>query len=105
MTALDVDPTHVVHRLSPREIEVLELIAGGWSNRGIAAVLFCSGKTVERHVTSIFSKLEIPEDTHTNRRVAAAMLWTTGRERASDGGVVLSPTTGGGPADGGRSTA
>lgn len=61
--------------LSAREQEVLDLIARGWSNQGIADGLFCSAKTVERHVTSIMQKLAIPYHPSTNRRVAAALWW------------------------------
>jgi non-specific serine/threonine protein kinase len=48
------------HGLTPREIEVLRLIAAGRSNREIAATLFISVPTVKRHVTTILSKLDLP---------------------------------------------
>src|SRR5262249_25143643 len=52
--------------LSPRECEVLELMAEGRSNHAIAAKLVVSERAVEKHVTSIFSKLDLPpaEDDH-----------------------------------------
>lgn len=45
--------------LTPREVEVLELVATGKTNRAIAEELFISEKTVARHVSNIFNKLEI----------------------------------------------
>jgi DNA-binding CsgD family transcriptional regulator len=47
------------HGLSPRELEVLALVAGGRSNRDIAGTLFLSEKTVARHVSNIFTKLGV----------------------------------------------
>ena len=61
--------------LSGREQEVLALMASGASNRAIAASLFCSDKTVESHVRSIFQKLELSENPDGNRRVAAVIRW------------------------------
>ncbi|MDQ3548413.1 MAG: AAA family ATPase [Chloroflexota bacterium] len=43
--------------LSPREIEVLRLVAGGRSNREIAETLFLSARTVERHITNLYAKI------------------------------------------------
>jgi DNA-binding NarL/FixJ family response regulator len=45
--------------LSPREVQVLRLIATGKTNRAIAAELFISERTVERHVSNIFVKLDL----------------------------------------------
>jgi DNA-binding NarL/FixJ family response regulator len=45
--------------LSPREIEVLRLIATGATNRAIAAQLVLSERTVDRHVSNIFTKLGV----------------------------------------------
>jgi DNA-binding NarL/FixJ family response regulator len=59
--------------LTPREREVLSLIAQGRSNAAIASTLFISPKVVEKHVASIFAKLGLaPSDTD-NRRVIAAI--------------------------------
>jgi DNA-binding NarL/FixJ family response regulator/class 3 adenylate cyclase len=65
----------VIERLSAREREVLALMAEGRSNRAIAAELICSDKTVESHVRSIFTKLDLPEDPDEHRRVAAVVRW------------------------------
>jgi ATP/maltotriose-dependent transcriptional regulator MalT len=48
------------HGLTPRELQVLRLVATGKTNKAIAAELFVSGKTVDRHVSNIFNKLDVP---------------------------------------------
>jgi len=48
------------HGLTPRELQVLRLIATGKTNKGIADELFLSGRTVDRHVSNIFTKLNLP---------------------------------------------
>lgn len=70
--------------LSARECEVLDLVASGWSNQGIADALFCSTKTVEHHITAIHRKLGISDHPGTNRRVAAVLLWTGAARSARD---------------------
>jgi DNA-binding CsgD family transcriptional regulator len=57
--APDASAGAVAHPLSTRELEVLRLVAAGKSNRAIAAELFISERTVERHVSNIFSKLNV----------------------------------------------
>ena len=59
--------------LSPRENEVLDLMAQGLSNRAISEQLHLSIKTVEPVVSSIFTKLRLPADSDTNRRVLAVL--------------------------------
>ncbi|HTX28178.1 MAG TPA: response regulator transcription factor [Streptosporangiaceae bacterium] len=60
--------------LTPRERQVLALMAEGRSNSGIAAGLVVSAGAVEKHVASIFSKLGLPpDDSDTNRRVLAVL--------------------------------
>ncbi len=54
-------PEEAFPELSPREMEVLELIAQGDKNTEIAEKLVISGKTVRNHITSIFSKLQVAD--------------------------------------------
>jgi DNA-binding NarL/FixJ family response regulator len=59
--------------LSPREREVLELMAAGRSNQAIGKLLFISARAVEKHVTSIFIKLGLPAAPEDHRRVLAVL--------------------------------
>jgi len=59
--------------LSPREREVLELMAEGRTNQAIGQRLFISPRAVEKHVTSIFSKLRLPAAPEDHRRVLAVL--------------------------------
>ena len=59
--------------LTPREREVLALVAQGKTDRGIAIELVVTRKTVEAHVRSILAKLDLPEDVTENRRVHAVL--------------------------------
>jgi len=59
--------------LSPRENEVLDLMARGLSNQAISDRLHLSIKTVEPIVSSIFTKLDLPADSASNRRVLAVL--------------------------------
>jgi DNA-binding NarL/FixJ family response regulator len=61
--------------LTPREREVLELMAQGLSNRGICEKLFVSPKTVETHVNSIFGKLGLMPAQDEHRRVLAVLTY------------------------------
>ena len=60
--------------LTPREREVLELMAEGRSNQAIADRMFVTLRAVEKHVTSIFSKLGLPASTDDHRRVLAVLV-------------------------------
>ena len=62
-----------VSRLTPRESEVLGLMAQGRSNGAIAEALFLSYGAVEKHVTSIFGKLDLAPDAGDHRRVLAVL--------------------------------
>lgn len=64
---------HPVERLSPRELEVMSLIAEGRSNAAIAARLFVTEKAVGKHVANIFAKLDLPQASDDNRRVLAVL--------------------------------
>jgi DNA-binding NarL/FixJ family response regulator len=59
--------------LTPREREVLELMAEGRSNQAISERLFITLRAVEKHVTSIFSKLGLPAAAQDHRRVLAVL--------------------------------
>jgi DNA-binding NarL/FixJ family response regulator len=64
-----------VDRLTPREREVLALMAEGRSNAAIAAALFVTEKAVAKHTNSIFTKLDLPPAADDNRRVLAVLAW------------------------------
>ena len=61
--------------LTPREREVLELMAEGRSNQAICERLFVTQRAVEKHVTSIFVKLRLPADAGDHRRVLAVLAY------------------------------
>jgi DNA-binding NarL/FixJ family response regulator len=61
--------------LTPREREVLELMAEGRSNQAISERLFITERAVEKHVTSIFGKLRLPADAADHRRVLAVLAY------------------------------
>jgi serine/threonine-protein kinase PknK len=65
--------------LSPREREVLALMAEGGSNAGIARRIFVSEGTVEKHVRSILTKLNLPESETDHRRVLAVLKFLESR--------------------------
>jgi DNA-binding NarL/FixJ family response regulator len=76
------DGTHrddLLDHLSARELEVLALMAEGRSNRAIGEQLTVELKTVETHVSRVFTKLGLNEDRHENRRVLAVLTYF-GRE-------------------------
>jgi DNA-binding NarL/FixJ family response regulator len=66
----EADP---VEELSPRERDVLELMAQGRSNHGIAEALVVTESAVEKHVTAIFEKLDLERDFEPHRRVLAVL--------------------------------
>jgi DNA-binding NarL/FixJ family response regulator len=61
--------------LTPREREVLELMAGGRSNAGIAEQLVITQRAVEKHISNIFWKLDLPATDQDHRRVLAVLAW------------------------------
>jgi DNA-binding NarL/FixJ family response regulator len=62
-------------RLTPREREVLELMAAGTSNQGIADRLVITLRAVEKYVSSVFGKLDLPATGSESRRVLAVLLF------------------------------
>ena len=69
--------------LSPREQELLALVAEGWSNGAIAERLVITKRAVERHVTSIFLKLDLGDAEDVSRRVKATLLYLAGQVEPS----------------------
>jgi DNA-binding NarL/FixJ family response regulator len=61
--------------LTPRELEVLSLMAEGRSNRGIAERLVVTERAVEKHVSNIFWKLDLPASDSDHRRVLSVLAW------------------------------
>jgi DNA-binding NarL/FixJ family response regulator len=66
-------PDDPLNELTPREREVLELMAGGSSNQGIADKLVITIRAVEKYVSSIFTKLGLPSTGTESRRVLAVL--------------------------------
>ncbi len=64
-----------LERLTPREREVLEQMAQGRNNAGIAQVLFLSERAIEKHINSLFSKLGLSGERDVHRRVKAVLLF------------------------------
>lgn len=64
-----------VSGLSPRELEVLALIAEGHSNSAMAAQLYLSEASIAKNIGNIFTKLDIAQSSDTNRRVLAVLAY------------------------------
>ncbi|HKG44466.1 MAG TPA: response regulator transcription factor [Gaiellaceae bacterium] len=77
-------PDPGIASLTPRELEILGLIAEGHSNARIAEKLFVTKRAVERHINSIFLKLGLRDGAHVSRRVKATLLylWRGGEPEA-----------------------
>ncbi|WP_088315873.1 response regulator transcription factor [Kineosporia sp. R_H_3] len=71
-----------LERLTPRETEVLGLMAEGRSNTAIAQALVVTEGAVEKHVSSIFAKLDLPPTEHDHRRVLAVLRWLEHEEES-----------------------
>jgi DNA-binding NarL/FixJ family response regulator len=61
--------------LTPRELEVVGLVAEGLSNASIAGAMFLTKRAVEKHINAIFAKLNLPSDSVRSRRVAITLLY------------------------------
>ena len=61
--------------LTPREREVIALVAEGRSNKGIGQRLFITERAVQKHVTSIFMKLDLPQSDDDHRRILAVLAY------------------------------
>ena len=71
-------PSSPLDDLTPREHDVLALMAEGLTDRGIGAHLFVTPKTVETHIHHIFAKLGLPETAADNKRVHAVLAFLRG---------------------------
>ncbi|ADU11281.1 two component transcriptional regulator, LuxR family [Micromonospora sp. L5] len=72
-------PDTALAELSPREHEVLALMAEGLGNGAIAERLFVTDGAVHKHIRSIFAKLSLPPDDRAGRRVTAVLRYLDGR--------------------------
>lgn len=72
--------------LTPREREVLDLVAQGKSNAGVAAALTLTERAVEKHINALFAKLGLGVTPDVNRRVAAVLLRLSAQGQAISGG-------------------
>jgi DNA-binding NarL/FixJ family response regulator len=72
----------ILSRLTPREREVLSELATGFSNRTVAQRLVLSQRAVEKHINSIFAKLELTPDDSVDRRVKAVLMFLDDRGSA-----------------------
>lgn len=70
----DTGPTTGLSRLTAGERQVLRVLAEGASNQAIADRLGISGRAVEKRISQVYEKLDLPNDPELHRRVAAAML-------------------------------
>jgi DNA-binding NarL/FixJ family response regulator len=70
--------------LTPRELEILSEVATGKSNAAIARSLVITKRSVEHHIGSIFSKLDLPDESEVSRRVTATLVFLSERADASE---------------------
>ncbi len=75
INARGADDGSILDRLTEREHEVLTEMAKGGNNSAIGEALFISARSVEKHIGSIFTKLDLSESDDTNRRVRAVLLY------------------------------
>jgi DNA-binding NarL/FixJ family response regulator len=77
--------------LTPRELEVLALMAQGKSNPAIAEALSLTKRAIEKHVNAIYSKLDLPEETAVSRRVFATLMYLSNWQSATTQPSFLAP--------------
>ena len=65
----------LLDRLTPRELEVLAMVARGMTNASIAESLVLSERSTEKHINSILAKLDLPANSPVHRRVAATLVF------------------------------
>lgn len=75
VTARRAAATSPIAQLTPREREVLALVAQGRNNAGIAVALSLTDRAVEKHINAIFSKLGVAEEPDVHRRVKAVLVY------------------------------
>jgi DNA-binding NarL/FixJ family response regulator len=75
--------TSRLRELTPRELETLSLVAEGRSNAAIAEALVLTKRAVEKHVNSIFAKLDLGDPEHVSRRVTATLVYLDSRAGVS----------------------
>ncbi|MGX9228110.1 response regulator transcription factor [Streptomyces albus] len=85
------DPPHGLAALSPREMDVLSLMAQGRTNSAIAERLVVSQGTVEKRVAAVFDKLDIPGSPSDNRRVLAVLRYLAERRQPAEEPVAIQP--------------
>jgi DNA-binding NarL/FixJ family response regulator len=78
--AADASP---LRRLTAREHEILAELAAGKSNAAIGRSLVITRRAVEHHITAIFAKLGLPDETEVSRRVRAALLYLADQDGAA----------------------
>jgi DNA-binding NarL/FixJ family response regulator len=61
--------------LTPREMEILSEMAQGKSNAAIAAAVYLSDRSVEKHINAVFTKLDLVDEPEVNRRVKAVVVF------------------------------
>jgi DNA-binding NarL/FixJ family response regulator len=69
------DKPSILERLTEREKEVLSAMAEGGNNAAIGDALFISPRSVEKHINSIFTKLDLSQTDDIHRRVRAVLLY------------------------------
>ncbi|MGB5757879.1 MAG: response regulator transcription factor [Acidimicrobiales bacterium] len=79
-------PDSPLGRLTPRELEVLEEIAQGKNNAAVAGALGLSERAVEKHINSLFSKLDLSHEPNLHRRVTAVLLYLSNKDGSPAGG-------------------